>query len=72
MICEHCYGKGVRGSVEWSDARRCPECQGPGIVSCCDTAGAYMQPEEYWAAMQHAIVENWVDPKIYEILGSKK
>lgn len=40
MICEHCYGKGIRGSVEWNDARCCPECHGSGIVSCCDTAGA--------------------------------
>jgi hypothetical protein len=40
MICEHCYGKGERGSVCWIGTKICPECQGSGIVSCCDTAGA--------------------------------
>lgn len=53
MICEHCYGNGERGSVLWKGIRVCPECQGSGIVSCCDTAGAseaqYLRPEDYWA-----------------------
>lgn len=44
MICEYCRGTG-RGRKRthpplgfWP----CPECQGSGIVSCCDTAGASM------------------------------
>jgi len=40
MVCEYCYGKGERGSIEWRGVKICPECQGSGIVSCCDTAGA--------------------------------
>ena len=39
MICEHCYGKGMRGSVEWRGVKICPECQGSGIAYCCDKAG---------------------------------
>jgi len=33
MICETCHGQ---GSVNQS---QCEQCQGSGIVSCCDTAG---------------------------------
>jgi len=36
MICEHCYGKGERGSVEWKGVKICPDCQGSGIVHCCE------------------------------------
>ena len=40
MVCPYCYGKGERGSIEWGAVKICPECQGSGILSCCDTAGA--------------------------------
>ena len=40
MICEHCYGKGERGSVEWRGVKICPNCQGCGIVHCCEGARA--------------------------------
>jgi len=36
MICEHCYGKGERGSVEWRGVKICPNCQHFGIVHCCE------------------------------------
>lgn len=55
MICEHCYGKGERGSVEWDGVRVCPECQGSGIVSCCDTAGAQ-------SVIAYALAEQGHDP----------
>ena len=47
MLCPKCYGKGERGSVEWNGVALCLECQGSGIVSCCDTAGS----EFPWEAM---------------------
>lgn len=39
MVCPRCHGPGsiYAGSNGWQP---CPECQGCGIVSCCDTAGA--------------------------------
>jgi hypothetical protein len=48
MICPLCFGRGkfpvvrVRsedGSFVVTQELPCPECQGSGIASCCDTAG---------------------------------
>jgi len=45
MMCPDCHGTGsVR--YEWNPRARawitgpCPECNGSGIASCCDTAGS--------------------------------
>jgi hypothetical protein len=36
MICPTCHGAVLDGGER---AYPCPDCQGSGIVSCCDTAG---------------------------------
>ena len=42
MICEACHGEGLVWAVAYSAVNRAPcrECNGSGIVSCCDTAGS--------------------------------
>jgi len=46
VICERCNGKGFVAFVD--DVRAgcepCPNCQGSGIVSCCDAAGSLSNP----------------------------
>jgi len=49
MNCPKCYGRGRvtskadfrqgRTKITLDEISQCPECQGSGIVSCCDTAG---------------------------------
>jgi hypothetical protein len=56
MNCPRCAGSGRRvichePMVDYSSGP-CPECQGSGIVSCCDTAGAHMTEESLLAAMR--------------------
>lgn len=48
MVCPDCYGTGAvgRGGVI------CAECQGSGIISCCDTAGANGE-ERFEFKMKH-------------------
>jgi DnaJ-class molecular chaperone len=58
MVCPKCYGCGEDVHAPTSYFVPCPECQGSGIVSCCDTAGAseqYMKPEDYWADVEKAL-----------------
>lgn len=51
--CEKCHGSGLSRQVQeggYNTFNVC-ECQGSGIVNCCDTAGAqYTTPEDYWRA----------------------
>jgi RecJ-like exonuclease len=64
MVCPKCYGMGWACIAGKMHSKPCPECQGSGIVSCCDTAGAaaaayqaheYMKPEDYWADVENAL-----------------
>ena len=64
MVCPTCHGTGSQRFERLGDfpafSTRCYECQGSGIVSCCDTAGAtysmvgmfeeapFTRPEDYW------------------------
>ena len=40
MVCPYCAGAGEVIYIPGVGRAICPECQGSGIVSCCDTAGA--------------------------------
>ena len=40
MICEICHGEGSLATL-FGETRPCPECNGSGVASCCDTAGAH-------------------------------
>lgn len=49
MICPNCFGRGTvpvvliksdDGTFRVTQQMPCPECEGQGIVSCCDSGGA--------------------------------
>jgi DnaJ-class molecular chaperone len=39
MRCERCQGQGII-KESWFMGQLCPECNGSGIVYCCDEGGA--------------------------------
>ena len=58
MVCPKCYGLGC----SCHDPRvPCPECQGSGIVSCCDTAGAGgdVDAQHGETAQERAALNEW-------------
>lgn len=41
MQCETCHGKGTYHNNLLNENMPCIDCNGSGIMSCCDTAGIY-------------------------------
>jgi hypothetical protein len=48
MICETCRGRGFTPLIDQDEPRvePCSECQGSGVTSCCDAAGASNRAEK--------------------------
>jgi RecJ-like exonuclease len=79
MRCERCQGQGII-KESWFMGQLCPECNGSGIVYCCDEGGAnppntYDQEEiEAWVERRRRLDASAAEDcrKLYEALTGRK